>query len=118
MVELESDGEMTRSEVAAFLREFAHELDNGDLEGNRETLREDHGETSGNERMRDPKRMTFIVGGDSATVVVPDTLNFEVEVESRSPMFGSGVSQEIELDLSWQVEQHDDDLAKDQIEIE
>lgn len=118
MVELESDGEMTRSEVAAFLREFAHELDNGELEQGRESLGESHGETSGEERVLEPERMTFIVGGDSATVVVPETLDFEVEVESRSPMFGSGVSQRIELDLSWQVEQHDNDLGKDEIEIE
>ena len=109
MVELESAGEMTRSEVAAFLREFASELDDRQREeadddtarvtGDREgvtTERQTEGTSDDTptqegvpiESARERKRITLIVGGDSATVTVPLTMSFDVEVESLSPMFG------------------------------
>lgn len=147
MVELESEGEMTRSEVAAFLREFASELDDGSVGGDMEfvdgeTLDEQQAEhreefvddqddfddeTFGGDGQRreegaegdslDAKRITLIVGGDSATVTVPNTMEFDVEVESRSPMFSSGVNQEIEFELSWEIEDPDE-IGDDRIEVE
>jgi hypothetical protein len=138
MVELESAGEMTRSEVAAFLREFAGELDDRQREeagddtarvtGDREgvtTERQTEGtsddtrtqESAPIESARERKRITLIVGGDSATVTVPHTMNFDVEVESRSPMFGSGVKQGIDFELAWEIEDPDQ-LDDDWIEVE
>ena len=138
MVELESAGEMTRSEVAAFLREFASELDDrrheeadddtaratGDREGVT-TERQTEGTSDDTppqegvpiESARERKRITLIVGGDSATVTVPHTMNFDVEVESRSPMFGSGVKQGIDFELAWEIEDPDQ-LDDDWIEVE
>lgn len=116
MAELESRGEMTRSEVAAFLREFATELDGSVLDRDRERLEGEHREEFDEEPI-EAKRMTLIVGGSSATVTVPDTIEFDVEVESRSPMLGSGVHQEIEFELSWEIE-NPDELGDDRIEIE
>ncbi|PSP57616.1 hypothetical protein BRC73_08150 [Halobacteriales archaeon QH_7_66_37] len=138
MVELESAGEMTRSEVAAFLREFASELDDRQREeadddtarvtGDREgvtTERQTEGTSDDTptqegvpiESARERKRITLIVGGDSATVTVPHTMNFDVEVESRSPMFGSGVKQGIDFELAWEIEDPDQ-LDDDWIEVE
>ena len=138
MVELESAGEMTRSEVAAFLREFASELDDRQREeadddtarvtGDREgvtTERQTKGTSDDTppqegvpiESARERKRITLIVGGDSATVTVPHTMNFDVEVESRSPMFGSGVKQGIDFELAWEIEDPDQ-LDDDWIEVE
>lgn len=165
MVELESEGELTRSEVALFLREFANELDDdaqdrdrergefvGDADGPDDTVderREEHREEfiddvderdrdrerddpveGGRERREefaeeefaeeeslDHKRITLIVGGDSATVTVPNTVEFDVEVESRSPMFSSGVNQGIEFELSWDIE-NPDEIGEDWIEVE
>ncbi|PSP37090.1 hypothetical protein BRC66_06670 [Halobacteriales archaeon QH_2_66_30] len=139
MVELESAGEMTRSEVAAFLREFADELndrptreeyddDTARATGNREGItaeRQAEGtsddtrtqESAPIESARERKRITLIVGGDSATVTVPHTMNFDVEVESRSPMFGSGVKQGIDFELAWEIEDPDQ-LDDDWIEVE
>ena len=138
MVELESAGEMTRSEVAAFLREFASELDDRQREeadddtarvtGDREGVtmeRQTEGtsddtrtqESAPIESARERKRITLIVGGNSATVTVPHTMNFDVEVESRSPMFGSGVKQGIDFELAWEIEDPDQ-LDDDWIEVE
>lgn len=103
MVELDTEGEKTREGVAAFLREFADELDEPSAVAGDGTL--------------EPKRITLIVGGDSATVTVPEMVDFEVEVESRSPMFASGVSQEIEFELSWDVEDPDE-FTDELIEVE
>lgn len=137
MVELDTKGEMTRSEVANFLRTFADEL-TGSGGGARTTRRAESGTgrsepgdpssrdgTAGpNDRPEDPRttgdarRITFIVGGDSATVTVPKTVEFDVEVDSRSPLLSSGVTQEIEFDLSWEVEEPDESLTDDSIDIE
>lgn len=160
MVELESEGELTRSEVALFLREFANELDDdahdrdrergefvGDAGGPDDTVderQEEHREefiddvderdrdrerddpVEGERERReefteeeslDHKRITLIVGGDSATVTVPNTVEFDVEVESRSPMFSSGVNQGIEFELSWDIE-NPDEIGEDWIEVE
>jgi len=119
MVEIDSEGELTRSEVAAFLREFASELDDGTgLEDGTITREEmDHDEDFVDAGSLDPKRITLIVGGDSATVSIPHTVEFDIEVESRSPMLSSSVSQEIEFELSWKVE-NPDEMDEDWIEIE
>ena len=139
MVELESAGEMTRSEVAAFLREFADELndrptreeyddDTARATGDREGVTAER-QTEGTsddtptqegvpiESARERKRITLIVGGNSATVTVPHTMNFDVEVESRSPMFSSGVKQGIDFELAWEIEDPDQ-LDDDGIEVE
>jgi hypothetical protein len=153
MVELETRGEMTRRQVADFLREFADELDDGpgghrgtehregtDYDAGFEEDRSPRDEVSEgpsrdeptavdraaagvdndaeDETHRgEPKRVTFIVGGDSATVTLPDTVEFDVEIGSRSPMLGSGVNQEIEFELAWEID--DPDVAHDDpIEIE
>lgn len=115
MVELESDGEMTRSEVATFLREFSDEIDDGTFEKHPD--REPYKEEDIDEDSLDPKRITFVVGGDSATVTVPKTLEFDVEIDSRSPMLSSHVNQEIEFELSWEIEDSEE-LGEDVIEIE
>lgn len=69
---------------------------------------------SGEERAEPPagdaRRVTFVVGGDSATVTIPETVEFDVEVESRSPLLQSGESQAVEFQLSWEIEErHEDD---------
>lgn len=114
MVELETEGELSRGEVANFLRRFADELDDGfdsDIDHVPEAEMTD-------DELVDAKRITFIVGGDSATVTVPRVVEFEVDIESRSPMFSSKVSQEIELELSWTVESIDEGHEADAIEVE
>jgi len=115
MVELESEGDMTRSEVALFLREFADEVDDGTFASHLD--QEERRDEATGEDPLEAKRTTLIVGGDSATVTVPETVEFDVEVESRSPMLSSGVHQEIEFELSWEIE-NPDELRDDWIEVE
>jgi hypothetical protein len=117
MAELESEGTKTRGGVADFLREFADELDQADrrlAEGGRTRAASEERQTAGTadetdheaaeaDHPEDANRITLLVGGDSATVVVPEEVEFDVEVDSRSPMLGSGVRQEIDFRLSWDV---------------
>lgn len=113
MVEIESEGEMSRGEVALFLREFAAEIDDGvfDSTQGQEAHREEDNGSPG------PKRVTLIVGGDSATVTVPEIVDFDIEIESRSPMLSSNVHQEIEFELSWEIE-NPEELDDDRIAVE
>lgn len=158
MVELESEGQVTRNEVATFLHEFADELEDGigDVVGEHDEsassdpagtvtgeqrqdrmasddtddeFRRDERSDTDDEFDRDEesetddvatgdrKRITVIVGGDSATVTVPDRMEFDVEVASRSPMLGSGVNQGIEFDLSWKIDDPDD-IREEWLEVE
>ena len=137
MVEIEAKGEMTRTEVASFLRKFADELegdgtvrdrdDRGTGGGGDRQPAGDRDTTSGGRSDADPprnrgdearssdtKQITFVVGGESATVTVPETFSFDVDVESRSPLLSSGKRQEIDLQLSWEVEEpeHGDDTIE------
>lgn len=138
MVELESGGRMSRAEVAAFLREFVEELESGSANvtttaerddrrsGATGSQRDDAAET-GRQREdgdrtiedrdrtvpNDASRITFVVGGESATVTIPETLDFDVEVESRSPLLKSGVNQEVEFHLSWEIEEQPSDDSID-----
>lgn len=125
MVQLESTGEMTRTEVASFLREFADELDaevptrtdddrvptdGGVATGESATeqpLPDEDGSMRGDldgDLGDPPRQITFVGGGDSATVTVPETVNLEVTVDSRSPLFRSGDTQELTFELSWRVD--------------
>ena len=133
MVELESRGEMSRNQVARFLREFADELEEDGVGSHHEEMAGDRRERATDER-RDPltderretmteeelehKRITFIVGGNSATVTPPSLVDFDIDVGSRSPLLKSGVHQKIELVLSWDIEEHDAEGDVEHIELE
>jgi len=161
MVELESEGELSRNQVAAFLHEFADELEVGagerraaDREGTATASGSSDADAIGDRRDESPiegieddsddtregreveasrhrtdsgevvehtgsrERITLIVGGDSATVSVPERFDFDVEVESRSPMLSSGVHQGIEFDLSWKIENPDQVDEEEWLEVE
>lgn len=127
---------MSRAEVAAFLREFVEELEDEsgtvatgvEQDDRRSGATSDRDDATGNDRRRgdadrndgalegrertvasDASQITFVVGGDSATVTIPETVDFDVEVESRSPMLTSSTSQEVEFHLSWEIEEQGDD---------
>lgn len=132
---------MSRAEVAAFLREFVEELESGsasvtttaerdDRQSGATGSRRDDAAETGRQREdgdrtdrtiedrdrtvpNDASRITFVVGGESATVTIPETLDFDVEVESRSPLLKSGVNQEVEFHLSWEIEEQPSDDSID-----
>lgn len=147
MAEIESEGELSRSEIADFFREFADELDTRTHRAGHEretdrTGRERDAETRETDRTagevarertgtddeiahertgsdeeggRTPERMTIVVGGDSATLTLPETMEFDVEVASRSPLLSSGVTQSIQFDLEWEIEEIPDDESMEVI---
>lgn len=98
MPALETERVVTRAEVAGFLREFADQLEGDDL-------------TSGDEEFEGDQTISLTIDGNSATFDVPSTIDFEVDLASRSPLFEDDVRQEIEFELAWEVEEPaDEDL--------
>ena len=73
LFEVESD--QSRADVAAYLRAFADKLDSGDS-------------------------VTLSAGGESVTVAVPETVEFEVEVE-REGKQGEPGELSVEFELEW-----------------
>lgn len=91
MTELESQQELSRSAVADYLREFAAQLDTASPGGT----------AAGGEA---DSRVTFLIGDDSATIDPPETVKFEVEVETDDSLIGDEVEHEVEFELSWTAE--------------
>lgn len=136
MDKLDVDTEMSRTEAAAFFREIADKLEGrwpptdradegaavvGD-EGDRRRRRgDDDREGTATERggvptpeTERPETMTVIVGGESATVVLPERMAVDVEVGSRSGLLESGVEQHLAFELVWETEEVPED---DSIEV-
>lgn len=88
MTELEATNEMTRSDVAEFLREFAVQLDTA-------------GPTTDAPAEADSNRVTFMVGSESATIDPPEMVRFEVEVDADGSLVGDDVEHEVEFELAW-----------------
>lgn len=99
MTELESTRELTRADVADYLREFAAQLDASTAVPDPIPERD---------REDDDGRVTFVVGDDSATINPPDRVTFDVEVESDPSLVGSEVEHEVTFGLSWQTEATDE----------
>jgi amphi-Trp domain-containing protein len=121
MTEIESKQEMTRSEVAEYLRAFAAELDTATADRHpgpdRDASTADR--RSGPDRHDESRdgRVTFMIGNDSATINPPERLTFEVEVESDDPLVGSERDHSVAFELAWQTEAVRDDESDPEIEI-
>ena len=107
MTELEAEQEMTRTEVADYLREFARQLDTAVPEV--EPIGEGEDPTDG--------RVTFMVGNNSTTINPPETVEFEVSIGSDSELLGAGEEQEVEFELSWETTEAETADDEDPLEI-
>lgn len=99
MTEIEAEREMTRDEVADYLREFADQLDRTGPEIPTDDVGTDDG------------KVTLVVGNDSATINPPETVVFEIEVESDTSLVGTDVEESVEFGLTWRaedIEEHDE----------
>jgi hypothetical protein len=108
MSEIEAEMKMTRGEVANYLREFAKQLD--PLGEGRETADYES-------RDQDDRRVTFMVGEDSATIKPPETVTFEIEVDSDTALIGSRTTYEVMFELAWETDTTDDGQDEDVLEI-
>ncbi|MDS0282320.1 amphi-Trp domain-containing protein [Haloarcula onubensis] len=108
MSEIEAEREMTRSEIATYLHEFADELDSDTAD------REPGSHRS--EGSRDG-RVTFMVGDDSATVNPPEQLSFEVEVGADDSFVGGNREQAVSFDLVWQTAESQEENGESEMEI-
>jgi hypothetical protein len=98
--------EMTRTEVADVLREFANQLDPsyaGELPVGEE---EEEPETD--------RRVTLLVGNQSATINPPDTVEFDVAVDTDSSLVSGDVAERAMFEITWQVDETEEN---DEFEI-
>lgn len=151
MTNVETEQEMTRTDVATYLREFADKLDEGatgHTESNRQegtgqssadAARDDSGtdpatregdtdatetrhenrteesgdggrdEMEGQPESKPDERITFMVGNESATINPPETVRFQMAVESDSTILESGTREIVEFSLHWDSENVTDD---------
>lgn len=134
MASLETTQERTRSEIAAYLREFADELDpetrtedatRGTAAGtsgtdatdtSRTNRRTDDADAAGD---RDPDRaasvgdkVTVIAGNESATINPPRTCAFDVAIDTDSDLLNAGAERSTTFTIRWDAEhvENDDEL--------
>ena len=84
MNEFEIEREQTRSQVAAYLRQLADGLENGD-------------------------KVTFVIGDESTTINPPGDVHFRLETHADSSWLGDGDGQSLILELGWEGTEVDDD---------
>jgi hypothetical protein len=151
MADTEAEREMSRPEVADYLRTFADELDpntpsqtehqsetsdapEGEHQQRDETRSTSEGEPSDESGVLDsladedhengadddqqthsdrdragqsgqsPPKVTFMVGNDSTTINPPDTVAFEMAVDSESSIFGAETGRTARFALHWDEE--------------
>jgi hypothetical protein len=118
MADVSAESEKTRAEVAEYLREFADELSprgEGPVDGDRQAgsrtdddrqarTGDDRSEV-GESRADDGRRVTVIVGNESATLTPPETMAFGVDVDSEDSLLGSPTGERgVTFSLSWSSE--------------
>ncbi|MDG5818553.1 hypothetical protein [Natronococcus sp. A-GB7] len=139
MASLETTQERTRSEIAAYLRQFADELDPqtrpdaaGRGENTTETVGTGSTETTGTEtgigdetNRRDDAttgdrdraesvgdKVTVITGNESATINPPQTCAFDVAVDTDSDLLDTGAERSTTFTIRWDADhvEADDEL--------
>lgn len=85
MADVSAEMERSRSEVAAYLREFADKLESR----GRAEIRDDDG------------RVTVVAGNESATVNPPETVQFSIEIDTDPSLLEVGASQAVTFSLRW-----------------
>lgn len=119
MADVSAETEKTRAEVAEYLREFADELS---PQGDRpvDTDRQEGSQTGSDRsatessRTADDRKVTVIVGNESATISPPKTLSFGVEVDAEDSLLGGPTGERgVVFSLSWASEdvETDDELG-------
>jgi type IV secretory pathway VirB10-like protein len=166
MADTEAEREMSRTEVADYLRTFADELDtntptqtehqsetsdapegeeqqrdetrstsdsaseeeSSDESGVLDSLADDDHENEAGDDQRNhsdrdrdrsddseqsPRKVTFMVGNDSTTINPPETVAFEMAVDSESSIFGAETGRTARFALHWDEENvsEDDEFA-------
>jgi hypothetical protein len=164
MADTEAEREMSRTDVADYLRTFADELDtttptqtehqsetsdapegehqqrdetrsasdsaseeeSSDESGVLDSLADDDHENEAGDDQRNhsdrdraddseqsPRKVTFLVGNDSTTINPPETVAFEMAVDSESSIFGAETGRTARFALHWDEENvsEDDEFA-------
>lgn len=116
MGNVSSSQERTRSEIADYLRKFADELDSGGSrppnEAGEDVRRDD--EPTASERATEDGKVTIVAGNESATINPPETLTFDVEVDTDSSVLrGRATERNATFSLRWNADyvSEDDEIG-------
>ena len=129
MADVETEREMSRTEVAEYLHTFANRFGGADTNdrthgasADTESANADSAEafvgdstddeTDGTTREHGGS-VTFTVGGESTTVNPPETVQFRLAVDSTSGMLESGEHETVAFTLEWDSEPTEDDDTLD-----
>lgn len=106
MAKLEHSHERTRREVAEYLRTFAAKLDPGGSSPAPERVEMPEEET-------DTRKLTLVSGNASATINPPDTLAFDVEIDTDSGLLEAGNEHSATFRIRWDAShvEADDELS-------
>lgn len=83
-MDLTTEREMTRRELAEYMQEFATKLERGE-------------------------KVTFMAGNESATVNSPETILLEIEISEGTSLLGTEPEQTVAFALHWQVSEQEDE---------
>jgi hypothetical protein len=122
MANVSAESEKSRAEVAEYLREFADELHprEGQQTDDRHEGSPIDGDRSGtgDSRASDGRKVTVIVGNESATLNPPETLSFGVDVDSEDSLLGGPTGERgVTFSLSWSSEDVETE-AGDEFDVE
>ncbi|WP_331234570.1 amphi-Trp domain-containing protein [Natronorarus salvus] len=122
MAKLDATHEKTRAEIAQYLREFAEKLDTG-VSGAAGSTGETGAigepdrspDVAGSDERTDAgadRKITVVAGNDSATINPPETLAFDVSVDTDSGLL-EGDEQSATFTLRWDRDhvEADDELS-------
>ena len=122
MADVETEREMSRTEVAEYLHTFANRFGGADTNDRTHGVNADSAEafvgdstddeTAGTTREHGGS-VTFTVGGESTTVNPPETVQFRLAVDSTSGMLESGEHETVAFTLEWDSEPTEDDDTLD-----
>jgi hypothetical protein len=119
MAKLDATHEKTRAEIAQYLREFAEKLDTGvsGAAGSTGAIGEPDRspDAAGSDDRTDAgadRKITVVAGNDSATINPPETLAFDVSVDTDSGLL-EGDEQSATFTLRWDRDhvEADDELS-------
>lgn len=119
MADVSAETEKTRAEIAEYLREFADELSpegdrSVDADRSEGSRTDDDRSTAGESRSTDGRKVTVIVGNESATISPPETMSFGVEVDAEDSLLGGPTGERgVVFSLGWSSEdvETDDELG-------
>ncbi len=114
MATIESSHQKSRHEIATYLREFAEKLESHAPRQLAGTAPAEGGAEAPPEATH-TRKLTIVAGNESATINPPETLTFDIEVDTDSGLLETASEHTASFTLRWDASEVADD---DELTIE